>query len=157
MAGTYLSGKLHRRNLDDIIISKVCKIPLATTFLEFGDQAQVKNLTECTTPDDYFAMLRLFAAAGFFEKKNKHCLPACVTSSYSTSVFTSNSLHLTKNSVNGITIALQYLNTNIARYEEYLLFDSIAIIAAVGGALGLFIGFSCFDCVKYILNKIIKE
>ncbi len=37
--------------------------------------------------------------------------------------------------------------------EEIFLFDITAIISAVGGTLGLFIGFSVFDTMKWIIKK----
>jgi hypothetical protein len=38
--------------------------------------------------------------------------------------------------------------------EEYLLYDFNAIISAVGGNLGLFVGFSCLSFVEIITVKI---
>ena len=37
--------------------------------------------------------------------------------------------------------------------EEYLLMDFGAIVSAVGGSLGLFLGFSCLDFILRILAK----
>jgi hypothetical protein len=33
-------------------------------------------------------------------------------------------------------------------YEEYLLYDLNAILSAIGGSLGLFLGISCFHIVQ---------
>ena len=38
--------------------------------------------------------------------------------------------------------------------EEYLLMDFNSIVSAVGGSLGLFLGFSCLDFLMQLLNKI---
>ena len=38
--------------------------------------------------------------------------------------------------------------------EEVLLFDFAAIVAAVGGSLGLFIGFSFLDVAKLFVQKL---
>jgi hypothetical protein len=40
------------------------------------------------------------------------------------------------------------------REEEYLLFDFNAIVSAVGGSLGLFLGFSCLDFLLRLLAKV---
>jgi len=37
--------------------------------------------------------------------------------------------------------------------EEVLLFDFAAIVSAVGGSLGLFIGFSFLDLFKALISK----
>ena len=37
--------------------------------------------------------------------------------------------------------------------EEKLVYDSKDLLAWIGGALGLFIGYSFFDLAKYIINK----
>ena len=39
--------------------------------------------------------------------------------------------------------------------EEYVLFDFNAILAAVGGSIGLFLGFSFLDCVIATKNRIL--
>ena len=39
-------------------------------------------------------------------------------------------------------------------HEEYLLYDLNAIVSAVGGSLGLFLGFSCYELVKTCLKKL---
>jgi len=45
------------------------------------------------------------------------------------------------------------LSTDVTIIEEVLLFDFAAIVAAVGGSLGLFIGFSFLDLFKAIIDK----
>ena len=42
-------------------------------------------------------------------------------------------------------IAVYYKNMEIDITEEVLLFDFSAIVAAVGGSMGLFLGFSCYS------------
>ena len=53
-------------------------------------------------------------------------------------------------------INYHYATTNVVKYDEYRLFDGNAILAAVGGSLGLFLGFSFLDCGLYIVNTIFK-
>ncbi len=54
-----------------------------------------------------------------------------------------------------ITGTLQY-NYSVQLQEEILMFDFNAIIAAVGGSLGLFLGFSCLDFFAWIATKMSK-
>jgi hypothetical protein len=51
------------------------------------------------------------------------------------------------------SIWLSSLVTDVTIVEEVLLFDFTAIVAAVGGSLGLFIGFSFLDVFRAVINK----
>ena len=51
---------------------------------------------------------------------------------------------------------ITFVTTDVTIIEEVLLFDFTAIVAAVGGSLGLFIGFSFLDVFKLAINKISK-
>ena len=46
---------------------------------------------------------------------------------------------------NGWTIFLSYLDSLAVKEVEYLVYDFNGIVAAVGGGLGLFLGFSVFS------------
>jgi hypothetical protein len=48
---------------------------------------------------------------------------------------------------------LTFSTTDVTIIEEVLLFDFSAILSAVGGSLGLFIGFSFSDLFKFAINK----
>ena len=48
---------------------------------------------------------------------------------------------------------LTFSTTDVTIIEEVLLFDFSAILSAVGGSLGLFIGFSFLDLFKFAINK----
>ncbi len=41
-----------------------------------------------------------------------------------------------------------YRTTLVKTDTEYVLYDASTIVAAVGGSLGLFLGFSCWQCVS---------
>ena len=41
--------------------------------------------------------------------------------------------------------------------EEYVIYDAIAMIGAIGGTMGLCIGFSFMDCIGVVMNMIEKE
>ena len=47
---------------------------------------------------------------------------------------------------------MAYTSSSIGILEDYVLFDVFSIIASVGGSLGLFLGFSCFDCFNRLWN-----
>ncbi len=49
----------------------------------------------------------------------------------------------------GQTGLFVYMSNNVETVEEYLLFDASEIVTAVGGSLGLFLGFSCLSVVSY--------
>ncbi len=57
-------------------------------------------------------------------------------------------LDVTKNLGNKTFIFVYYHTTRVMVYEDYLLFDFGSIVSAVGGSLGLFLGFSCWQMVK---------
>ena len=47
-----------------------------------------------------------------------------------------------------------YLSANPERkvYQEYYIYDSLAMVGSIGGSLGLFIGFSFFDFLCLVLD-----
>ena len=51
---------------------------------------------------------------------------------------------------------LLYPTIDVSVIEETLLFDFTAIVAAVGGSLGLFVGFSFLDVLRAAIDKFIK-
>ena len=51
-------------------------------------------------------------------------------------------------------VSFDYQSDIITLQEEYLIFDKMAILATIGGSLGLFIGFSFFHCGSLILEGI---
>ncbi len=47
-----------------------------------------------------------------------------------------------------------YSENNVRKLETVLLYDFGAIVSAVGGSLGLFLGFSCWHMANCLLDKI---
>ena len=41
-------------------------------------------------------------------------------------------------------------------HEQYLIHDFVSIVSAVGGGLGLFLGFSCFSIVSQVAKGLHK-
>ena len=62
-----------------------------------------------------------------------------------------------KTLVNRSSIAFYYENTNTLVSEEMLLYDLNSIVSAVGGSLGLFLGFSCFQVALWMLGCVFKR
>ena len=57
-----------------------------------------------------------------------------------------------KTLVNRSNIAIYYEDTDTLVTEEVLLYDLNSIVSAVGGSLGLFLGFSCFQGALWIAD-----
>ena len=51
---------------------------------------------------------------------------------------------------------MYYQTTDVTVWEEYRLFDLNAILSALGGSLGLFVGFSCLDMGRGFANYLRK-
>ena len=48
---------------------------------------------------------------------------------------------------------MYYDETEVQVKEEFLIYDLNAIVAAIGGSLGLFLGFSCYEMARGGLEK----
>ena len=53
-----------------------------------------------------------------------------------------------------IEIAFRFPSTKILNYEEYLIYDFNGMIGAVGGSLGMFLGFSFLDFLFSFIDLI---
>jgi hypothetical protein len=49
---------------------------------------------------------------------------------------------------------IYFSSTTVMIQEEYLLYDMGTVVAAVGGNLGLFIGFSCLNLFEMMTTKL---
>ncbi len=49
-------------------------------------------------------------------------------------------------------IYITYPLNRVAMYQEYLVYDDTAIVASVGGGLGLFLGFSCLSSARSLVD-----
>ena len=48
---------------------------------------------------------------------------------------------------------MYYDETEVQVKEEFLIYDLNAIVAAIGGSLGLFLGFSCYEVARGGLQR----
>ena len=58
---------------------------------------------------------------------------------------------------NSTIIWYMHGSSDIDVFTEILLYDFTAIVAAVGGSLGLFLGFSCLDTFLIFINWIFSQ
>ena len=55
------------------------------------------------------------------------------------------------------SIFASFETMNIEKHEENLVYDSGSFFAAIGGNLGLFLGFSCFSIIVAAVDFIAKK
>ena len=125
-------------------ISHICWIPQMENMLRFDDDKRL-NLTACTTHDEYICMLSLLDNF----HRNENCINSCIERSYEVE-----SKHFESKSKQVAILVLSYQSNTMTVLEEYLVFDLVAIISAIGGNLGLFLGFSFFQCCTSMASKI---
>ena len=41
-------------------------------------------------------------------------------------------------------------------YKEYLIYDGLGMFGSIGGSLGLFVGFSLFDSLCFVLDFVLR-
>ena len=127
-----------------------CMVPMLETILTLTGTSY-KDIIQCTTREDMLKTMRsIFTMKAQNRNANSFlaCKPQCVETYYKMPSVQKNSM----TSGTEIIFNMRYGNTGVYTMDEYLLFDTIAIVAAVGGTLGLFIGFSFYDCIAAIIN-----
>ena len=67
------------------------------------------------------------------------------------------SMYVNNTLSNSTIIWYMHGSSDIDVYTEIRLYDFAAIVAAVGGSLGLFLGFSCLDSVLIFINWIFSQ
>lgn len=128
---------------------KLCWIPQAN-FLISSSLISNTSIEACKMIDDMKVMRtelqNALAAATTYVPE---CMVPCTTEkmvvkSFKSPIYTNDSY---------IDVYLHWESGTISIEEEYLLMDFSAIVSAVGGSLGLFLGFSCLDFLMQVLNK----
>ena len=127
---------------DCINVTKICLIPQAKDIVDF-------DLEQCTTKEQYDCMLSLLKTDP--DERNEMCPNPCMEISYKTL-----SKSLPQDMSKFAILMMYYKSNHYSLLEEYLVFDSAAILVALGGSLGLFLGFSFFQCATAIVNNIIS-
>ncbi len=99
-------------------------------------------LPACSTWADYNCALRsVMSSLG--DSKSTGCLRPCRSVDYALK-FTDNGYFDYSSAV----VWFEVWSTDVAVTEEYLIVDLNDILSAVGGSLGLFLGFSCLEAVR---------
>ena len=128
---------------------KICWIPQADYFIRQMNESQIDA---CQTTDEMeFVVKELIKVMVLADEKIPECPSPCTTE------------HVNIKDRDSPILASNYSETEVFIFweslevlieEEYLLFDFNAIVSAVGGSLGLFLGFSCLDFLLHLMAKI---
>ena len=129
----------------------MCLVPQAQILLEG------LNVSVCTTPESAKCMMdhlyhKIFRAP-IDSPAVTGCQESCTKTSYQMD-FRADPSQL--GNINNSHVFLLYDQTDINVREEVLLFDFGAILAAVGGSLGLFLGFSCRGFLMHFVERIYR-
>ena len=111
----------------------------------------MKNGTQwnqCTNKTEYHCLRNFLLTTP--EERNSKCPNPCTEITYNT---ITKSFPLAINQKYA-TVMMYHTSDYITILEEYLIFDFSSILAAVGGTLGLFIGFSFLQCGDAIITCI---
>ena len=57
----------------------------------------------------------------------------------------------------GYVIFVHFPTVLVVDHEQYFIHDFVSIVSAVGGGLGLFLGFSCFSIASQLTKLIHKK
>ena len=97
----------------------------------------------------------IFFHRSLLEESPLNCRRPCTTVSYLTSNFEFPYDNFPDLNVSSLFIGIE--TTNIEIHEEYLLFDAGNIFTAIGGSLGLFLGFSFLDAFNFIAKFVVQN
>ena len=125
--------------------TKICLIPQAKDIINIlGDH----DLDQCTTKNEYDCMIDLLKTDP--DLRNEVCPNPCTEITYITI-----SKSLPQDMPRWAILMMYYKSNYYSLLEEYLVFDFSAILVALGGSLGLFLGFSFFQCAIAMINNVI--
>ena len=106
------------------------------------------NVSLCSSKEDFDCATKV-AEKIFLDKSRTRCLPMCQRVQYSQTYRWDNAeLKLGNNFKFFYQIAKGKMNV----YEEYLIYDVKGMVGSIGGTLGLFIGFSFYNVIGYLIG-----
>ena len=126
--------------------TRICTIPQFWDILELAD---LDYLSPCTDQAEYECMITLLRTHP--AERDSKCLPECNRISFETQ---SKSFPLPK--ANQAILNLYFDSNHMTTFDEYLIFDDLGVLVAVGGSLGLFLGFSFLQFATWILKMGLK-
>ena len=127
---------------------KLCWIPQADYYMRL---LNLTNTEACQTLEEMAAVSSALTQAMSKGSKCKDCLPICSYPSFNIEV--AESIIYQPGMENITEIFLQWKDSSVTTYEEYQLMDFNAIVSAVGGSLGIFLGFSCLQLLLQLVQK----
>ena len=127
-------------------VTKLCMIP---QIMNIFNDSFFKNVSQCVTEREYGCMADILQTVPY-EMKNL-CPNPCVKTRFQITKKTN-----THDVPNKALISLRYESDEISFSEEYLIFDISDILVAIGGSLGLFLGFSFLQCGSVLFERIFR-
>ena len=107
------------------------------------------NVDQCLTKVEYECMQKVLKTDS--DEMSLKCPQSCTHINYKIQ-----KKRLPQDMTQHAILLMYYTSNGYLLFEEYLVFDEIAIIVALGGSLGLFLGFSCYQCFDTIAQGIVK-
>ena len=136
--------KIHKEKCANI--TKFCIIPQIMNIFNLND---IRNLSQCVTQKQYVCMVDILQTVPYEMKR--FCPSPCMKTSFKISLKSN-----THDKSETAMISMRYDSDEITYLEEYLIFDISDILVAIGGSLGLFLGFSFLQCGFIIFEKSYK-
>ena len=127
---------------NDTQCTRICNVPQLQNILELSN---LTGLSPCTDQAEYECMITLLRTHPV--PRDEKCKPECNTISFETR---SKSFPLPKK--NQAMLSLYFDSNHMTTFDEYLIFDDLGVLVAVGGSLGLFLGFSFLQFAIWILK-----
>ena len=130
-------------------VTRLCVIPQGKNVFEMAraNPEFPTEMSQCQTKDEYVCMMNWLGNEEIHLKRNMQCPKPCTEITHN--IITSKSIPapFIEDYNESITVAyLYYESNNMILLEEYLVFDFSAILVAIGGSMGLFLGFSFLQC-----------
>ena len=147
LCSKYLSGICEWKNISNDEY-KYCNNTCLAMTMPPSSKAASKLFSECVTLSDYVCMKWTFNSIMYAIVENcpKHC---SATEFNGKRTFI---LHSNEDTKNSFIWYYVFSSKEIQVNEEYFLYDETGLIGAIGGTLGLFIGFSFRDIIGYVIK-----
>ena len=125
-------------------------IPQAYNIFDDQDWTSKHSWPICTEEEEYYCMMKLLNTQ--VKYRNEICPRPCIEITYQT-----NSKSISHDVSYAAVVLMYYQSEKMHLLEEYLIFDFSSILVAVGGSLGLFLGFSFFQCGSIVMHEFITH
>ena len=124
---------------------------LPNTIATIGN-VDLTDIPVCGTEDEVEEAWNHIYSNVFYKDANS-CLESCITREYNGKVDYESSKSNEEIEDKTFDLSVKFSRPyKMTTFEEYLLYDFLALVGSVGGTLGLFVGFSFYDFVLKITN-----